>query len=145
MRWEYYWTLVLRTPLGRAVSSYARQQKRPLPGPLGETGLLTYLTQTDLNLYVGNRRIGPGIPYICSMQTNGAPESDIRPLQFRCRWSPCRRRTTAVCWISYSFDNRFMNRDRDQSGLTPTVQWWCHYPKAWLRPDITAGCRLAAQ
>jgi hypothetical protein len=32
-----------------------------------------------------------------------------------------------------------MNRDHDQSGLIPGVQWLRHYPKAWLQPDITAG------
>jgi high affinity sulfate transporter 1 len=37
-----------------------------------------------------------------------------------------------------------MNRNRDQSGLIPALQWLRHYPKAWLQPDIMAGLTTAA-
>ena len=37
-----------------------------------------------------------------------------------------------------------MNRNRDQPGLIPAIQWLRHYSKAWLQPDITAGLATAA-
>jgi len=37
-----------------------------------------------------------------------------------------------------------MNRNRDQPGLIPGIQWLRHYSKSWLQPDLMAGLTTAA-